>query len=218
MYRFDDTLLQSLIDTPVAGDLPVEVLYRLPEWCVYIETPGLSVSNIPLAGFFAHLEWDANTSREELRLLLDLTMPEGYLLAPIPIHLVGGLADGIRAASVEAQRQAWRAKSPEIADLIREGSDTQEEADIGRLVSLLLYLCSVNAELGQDGSRPENPRPKKTKKGWRLFPKDKPTTWDVGVRIGAALRRGYAAAHGEPPIPVNVGDLDELPTTIKPVA
>jgi hypothetical protein len=59
------------------------------------------------------------------------------------------------------------------------------------LVSLLLYLCSANGEIGGD-RRPANPRPVKTKKGPRLFPPDKVTTWDVGVRMGAAIRRGRA--------------------------
>jgi hypothetical protein len=195
VYKFDETLLQSLIDTPVTGDLPVEVLHRLPEWCVYIETPGLSVANTPLGGFFAHLEWDANTGREELRLVLDLTMPDGYMLLPIPVHLGGSLSDGIQSASEEAQRQAWRAKSPETADTIRGAR--LEDIGVEPLISLLLYLCSVNAEIGNNDKRPELPRPKRTKKGWRLFPADKPTTWDVGVRLGAALRHGYTAAQGE---------------------
>jgi hypothetical protein len=43
---------------------------------------------------------------------------------------------------------------------------------------------------------PEKPQPKRTKHGWRLFPADKPATWDVGARIGAALRK--ASTTSEP--------------------
>jgi hypothetical protein len=32
----------------------------------------------------------------------------------------------------------------------------------------------------------------KTKKGLRLFPPERPTPWEVGYRLGAALRRGMA--------------------------
>lgn len=42
--------------------------------------------------------------------------------------------------------------------------------------------------------RPANPAPKRTKRGWRLFPAERVTTWDVGVRLGAALRRAHHAA------------------------
>lgn len=57
------------------------------------------------------------------------------------------------------------------------------------MISLLLYLCSENA----DYARPPQPRAKRTKRGLRLFPPDKPNTWDVGTRIGAQLRCAQAA-------------------------
>ena len=42
IYRFDDSVYEALRDTVPSGDMPVDVLYRLPEWCVYIETPVLT--------------------------------------------------------------------------------------------------------------------------------------------------------------------------------
>lgn len=39
--RFAPTLYDALIATPVEGKLPTKLLSRLPEWTVYIETPGL---------------------------------------------------------------------------------------------------------------------------------------------------------------------------------
>jgi hypothetical protein len=70
------------------------------------------------------------------------------------------------------------------------------------LVSLVLYLCSENAEIrpGGGGDRlPAYPEPKKTKKGSRLFPPDRPTDLEVGYRLGASLRRAAAErSAGEP--------------------
>lgn len=65
------------------------------------------------------------------------------------------------------------------------------------LVSLLLYLCSVNGEIGDGERRPTRPRPKKTKKGHRMFPPMKVSTWDVGVRMGAVLRRAKETVYRE---------------------
>ena len=39
IYRFDPTTFDALWETPVTGDIPTEVLFHLPEWCVYIPTP-----------------------------------------------------------------------------------------------------------------------------------------------------------------------------------
>ena len=70
IYRFDPTTFDALWKTPVAGDIPTEVLFHLPEWCVYIPTPDQTWQGANLNGFFAHLESDMNDRRTELRLVL----------------------------------------------------------------------------------------------------------------------------------------------------
>jgi len=40
--------------------------------------------------------------------------------------------------------------------------------------------------------RPARPRPTKTRdSGWRYFPPENPTIWNVGSHLGAALRAAY---------------------------
>ena len=243
IYRFDPDLYAEIIDTPVNGDLPHDVLYRTPEWCVYIETPGMQWLGTRLHGFFAHLEADANSGRPELRLLLDTET----ILKSQPLHLgPWSLAESIRRMGDTASIHAMGAGVQLPAGTAKPVSEAVEP-----LISLLLYLCSQNAEIGGD-RRPANPEPKKTKRGMRIFAPDKPSTWDVGVRLGAALRqaraenldqggnhsgpRGHVRRshwHGFwsgpksgnrkfslkwlPPIPVNLESPDDLPATIRPV-
>ena len=71
IYQFDESAGAALSQTLLHGEIPTEVLLRLPEWCIYIETPGWKWFGGMLHGFWCHLEWDANTGRRELRLLLD---------------------------------------------------------------------------------------------------------------------------------------------------
>jgi hypothetical protein len=87
IYRFDPTVFDALWDTPVTGDIPTEVLFHLPEWCVYIPTPDRRWRGDPLHGFFAHLEHDANDRRTELRFVLDITRSQGDDLEVLPLHL-----------------------------------------------------------------------------------------------------------------------------------
>lgn len=193
IYRVDPDLMAGLVESNLPGDLPAEVLYRLPEWCVYVETPGLSWAGTALHGFWAHLEWDANTERTELRLLFDL---DDRLLG-IPLHL-GSWA--LKEAVQRYARNAAAVAAEQGIDFSVRGEDMDEIADAVRpLLSILLYLCSDEPEiddLRQPGSSPARPRPKKTKKGWRLFPPDRPRTWTVGAGIGAQLRE--AASIGDP--------------------
>lgn len=184
IYRFDPTLYAEIIDTPVAGDLPNDVLYRMPEWCVYIETPGMQWFGTPLNGFFSHLEFDANSGRPELRLLLDTATH----LTPLPLHLgQWPLAESIRRMIDIASIQAMGVGIAPPAGVTRPLSEAVEP-----LISLLLYLCSQNAEIGDGNRFPANPEPKKTKRGLRIFAPDKPVTWNVGIRLGAALRKARA--------------------------
>jgi hypothetical protein len=158
-------------------------MYLCLERPVYVETPGQTVGNpsFPLHGFFAHLEWDANTGREELRLVLDLDNH----LAPIPLHLGSWtLGDAIRRVLEESGRHGvGQPGSADLADALYRCAEP--------FVSILLYLCSTAAEWA--GERPRHPVPKRTKRGLRLFPPDKPRVWEVGLRLGAALRIAYQA-------------------------
>ena len=90
-----------------------------------------------------------------------------------------------------------------------EGEIERLSADISPLVSLVLYLCSEAAEIREHGGGkrlPALPRPQKTKKGLKLFPPDHPNRWEVGYRLGAALRQARSehepteatGTHGSP--------------------
>lgn len=188
IYRFDQAVYDAVRETPVSGDLPHDVLYRLPEWCIYVETPGMQSAGA-LHGFFAHLEYDLS-GRVELRLLLDC---EAALL-PLPLHLgAWSLSESIERTVAEARRQALQAGIHTEADLPALPGVQSVAHELAPLVSLLLYLCSQASEIGDGTRRPGNPAPKRVRGAWRLFAADRPTTWDVGVRLGAALRRAYQA-------------------------
>ena len=103
------------------------------------------------------------------------------------------MAGGVAAMMRESARHT--PVSVQMPDgLVEELTD-----DVSPLVSLVLYLCSQAAEIRAGGGgdrRPAPPQPVKTKKGLRLFPPERPTPWEVGYRLGAALRRGGVRARG----------------------
>lgn len=193
VYRFDPDTFSALADTTVKGEIPSEVLLRLPEWCVYVEMPeDYRWFGTRLHGFWVHLEQDANTHRNELRFLLD-TESE---LQPHILHIgPWTMIEAVDRWFSEAKRQAVQANvltpgSHEIGGTIEKIAES-----INPLVSLVLYLCSEEPEI-IDSKVPENrpryPRPKKVKGGWRLFPPDKPKMWAVGDKTGAQLRQANA--------------------------
>lgn len=193
IYRFDADVFRSLWETPIKGAIPVDVLYHLPEWCVYIETPGQQAFERPIHGFYAHLEWDPNENHSELRFVLDFADAGDSLeaLLGIPLHLIqGGIAESLQATVDEAIRNV-RNFGLDVGSYIPDvHSETEQhlQPSFEPLVSLVLYLCSQAAEYVGD-QRPSRPQPTKTKRGPRIFPPDMPTVWQTGFRLGAALRR-----------------------------
>jgi hypothetical protein len=97
IYRYDPDVYAALVETDLSGPLPAEVLRRLPEWCVYIETPGMEAPlvggvRVGVAGIYAWLDWQAADDTWMLQLGIDTDDP-ALQVATIP--LVGTLDDAI---------------------------------------------------------------------------------------------------------------------------
>jgi hypothetical protein len=202
IYRFDEELYKMLWSLPLEGRLPIDPLFRLPAFCVWIETPEDPVLNSP--GFFAFVDHDLKAGRAELR--FSISDRNGKTLAPQILHLT---ADTLEDCVEEAFQYSVRMGVER--GLIEPGFDaeaTKYGAQIAQSLrqviaprlSLMLYLCSEGAEVfdaktGQQ--RPERPKPVKDKKGERHIPASLPTSWDVGVRMGAAIRRAREQERSE---------------------
>jgi hypothetical protein len=203
IYRFDPDLFRAVWETPLEGNLPKELLYRLPEWCVYLESPGADFLGSELRGFFAHLEHDTNNKNTELRLVLDIEDGPGQdVLVPVVMILTGyhTLQQALAAVRESGITQAAQI-GMSLPDVPREDRIAYRRA-VEPLVSLVLYLCSIGSEIrdGSGGSRiPARPKPTKTKRGERLFQAERQTTWEVGYRIGAALRQAIDQERTEHP-------------------
>lgn len=194
VYRLDETLLGELWASDLDGALPVDTLLHLPEWCVYIETPGRRWEATALHGFFAHLEYEPDTHNIELRLVVDTDA--GLLPAPLPLgHGEGTIADSWRVLAASALQQAERIADPVAAAAIRDAA-TASGAEVTELLrpllSTLLYVCT-------SGEVRPTARPTPVKKHGlpRYYPPAKPRVEVLGERLGASLRAA-ALREGQP--------------------
>lgn len=197
IYRFDPTLYEALLATPITDEIPVDVLHHLPGWCVYVETPGHTVFTSALHGFFAFMECDANTGAEELRLLLDMAIDptDPFSLSggvtSLPLPLAGGNLDAsLLALTHKGARQAQQCGlAISESDLVPVAALDQV---IAPLLSLLLYLCSATPDVSDAAGGPwdtSTPSPTRTRRqGPRYYGPEAPAVWNVGTRLGSALR------------------------------
>jgi hypothetical protein len=185
VYRFDSTVLDEVWDTPVTGNLPAELLLKLPEWCIYVETPGKVFEGVPMYGFFAKLNCGDQTP--SLTLFIDLDVGNGIVTLPLNDLTI---EDSMRHfAAVTAEENPGD-------DLLSHIDRYAFSVNMGRLlaplVSSVLYICSEASDITHSrhpNQSPGNPTPRKTKKGRVLLAAGHPNVWQVGYRIGPRLRQ-----------------------------
>jgi hypothetical protein len=190
VYRFDPTLYEALIDTDLDGDVPSQLLLRLPGWAVFIETPLSDNMPYPLLGFWAYLS--RLGKQDELEIVgiwregqalcqqAGIDPAKDVLMYSLPLgnHPVQDLLQMMyRRGDAEAGRPPR-----DLADTDAFIIDTHV---VSALLSLLLYLCSEKPDI-QDWA-PETPKFKFFGATKRVLNAKNPRQWDVGIRLGAAL-------------------------------
>lgn len=190
IYRFDADLLDALINSPLSGDIPTSVLYRLPEFCLYFDVSARKESFDGSSGVYVFLEWDANTKQSELRI------QAGEMA--LPVHMGNwSVEEGIQQTLNVSRKNAKGRYLPELPTPAQ-----QKMIDIASAaLSLALYICSDEPEIDTDhtpGWSPYRAAPVRTKEGPRLFPSDKTHIHQVGTQIGERLRAAREEKTAEP--------------------
>jgi hypothetical protein len=198
IYVFDSDVQRNLWTKPGSGDIPSDALFNLPEWCCFVSAPGRLFDKEAL-GFLVSLNSDSEALPPELWLLV-LYKEGDEVVEPLCLTLVGSISEAISGGLAKLERTT-HAATHEQKDAALARLKTRYTSHIHELegmVSLALYLASENREISNPlGQQPKIPKPTSTKHGPRVFPPSAPTKWDVGLRLGAALRA--AREHQEPP-------------------
>lgn len=192
IYRFDRDLLAALKETPVTGDLPAEVLLRLPEWTIYVETPGFEFYSQQVEGFYASLDYNLQHNVPELRLM--------FAVPPASFQTLSIVLDDSPLEETLANLRKYVDLEEDIKKILPNLSEPEKAEAINRrfveglspFLSLLLYICSEEPEIDDlrvPGSSPKYASARKTKRGWRLFPAEKERIWTVGQVLGEKLRQ-----------------------------
>jgi hypothetical protein len=129
VYRVHPDLLPAIWETPLAGPLPVELLYRLPEWCVYIETSNQEMAGERLHGFWAHLDWSSGPTAT-LRLLLDFDF--GVKPTALALQTGGTLEDSLCLALQRGSLQLGAAERLYNPTRTTDELIQRDQADRGR--------------------------------------------------------------------------------------
>ena len=195
-YRIDQDVANLLMATPLPKDSPTSFLYRLPQWCIFVETYhlGITFMGLPVQGFFTHLDRHED-GLDEARFLI-VCENETY-----QISLIISPERNITNALAEI----WRMPDESNISARAQRHDRIEaNAFATKALGLLAFLCNhpeeVQGRRREDGKEvivsPANPTPKRTRNGWRLFAVRRHSRWVVGKRTGDALRNAWIIGAG----------------------
>jgi len=177
VYRFAPEIYDALVHQPLTGNLPQECLYRMPEWAVYIETPGLSYERIPVEGFIAHLDYNMFSRSVDLQFAIfrkGIDMPKMIALP---------LGEGTLLDAMDRVDQVDMMFAGHQSNIRYIGSRDEYRQTFSSMLQLLLYLCSDEPDMPEI----EHPQKRRRLSGGVRSP-EVPRVWDVGVRISTAIR------------------------------
>lgn len=191
IFAFDETVEKELIEQDFPGEIPDDVLLRLPVPCVYIQLHAQSKIfpvDMVADGFFAWLGYNAYTRRKELCLIvLDIN---GECIDEYVCPMVGTISESIkdfRRSMLAAYLRREDQDPVMLAQMVKNVDNDGEEAlTLSKVLNLLLYLCTDEPDYDNQ------PRRVKAKPAYTTYTPERPprrtNITNVGTRIGAAIR------------------------------
>ncbi len=142
IYRLDTSLQEELPRYAIPAGLLTTVLAKLPDWCVYIETPGMLLGRQRLDGFFAHVDGEQGQSLTELHLAFGVEAPDG----PELIHFALDLRTRFMCEAI-CDLGGVTASSRQGVVPVGPASSIRREvfAGLADFIKILVFLCGSRA-------------------------------------------------------------------------
>ena len=210
VYRFSSEMYEELINQPLDCNLQMESFFRLPEWAVYIETPGLKVEEDNISGFIAnidyHIDYQHPDDRSPCLFILYFTDNKNTPYGMILPFMNNTLKEVVDKVSEINEKEIIAEKEAGLYDGTRESVDPDVLARfLTQVLNLLMYLCSEEPDI-TPRTEPVSHSHHKAK---GLIPKEH-KVWDVGVRISRFIKE-YKHTYSD-----NDEDTPETGRTVRP--
>lgn len=200
IYRFDKEIYNAILEGEPPKDIPYDLLKRLPEWCVYIETPDNFYLNrdfgvkTKILGFYSTI---VHTKLGDVLSIVvdneDVAL-DSVVLGAFQIELYEN-------NDINNPKKTIDEKIQELLDsnsYNNQNNNHQTISILKNMISLLLYLCADRELTYKDKiDEPVLPKITKTKKGLKEFANPNSKVWEVGVRLGRFIREARETAYNK---------------------
>ncbi|GEM_PF-1632664 len=187
IYRLNPDLLEKLTKTPYTGEIPVEALQLLPEWCVYVELPEpVTFTGKTFYGFFGTCT--ILNGDPQLSLGWVGEGKTGFEIDGLPLK--DTLESSIQHVmnTVVAKRAKTARGTPFSRLNEKDRRDLKERFRFA--LPILIYLGAEKPDIGSHQG--DKSLPQKKDRSAIVRKKQKvpsPRIWDVGWRRGPAFRK-----------------------------
>lgn len=185
VIEFDESSENALVSSGISGEIPMEVLMKIPFLGVYIKT---RENNYGTNGFFVSTS-ESQDGRVEMTIAFVLDAADKQIQAwSLDMNSNKRISDFVDLF-ISRINNAELSAAKLLA--IKECQDVIS-VWLNYALPLILYLCAANAEItSKTATAPVIPTLPRNK---RAIAPHQPTEWLCGERIGAAIR---ASAHRE---------------------
>jgi hypothetical protein len=196
IYQFPQPLMKTVAESGVVGHFSEKTFASLPEFGIYVETPGFSFGNQKLHGFFASQSYAIG-----LGLTLRLALDKECSMTLISLSLED--VTNIDEALSKPIHQYNRSHNVIVHSLeeryaCQSGRGQADPRTLESLVALLIFICQRNDEItDSNGSTRTSSIEIKARKKAPMRVDAPPKTWNVGLRRGADLGAKKTAVHSD---------------------
>lgn len=183
VYVIDEDLKDLLFEQDGELDVPDEILLQLPYPCFYVELPNTYYRADKIHGFFVTLEYDVINGDKELK---PVFLTDNGDIFSYSIHIgAKTIEESVDMLDKQALENTNGDKELKRLALKAMQDSAETKIFLKQILQVILYILAQNAEI-----TPSSEQSFITKRGKTL--KDKYSEirkWDVGIRVGAAIRQ-----------------------------
>lgn len=183
VYVIDPDLKDLLFEQDGELDVPDEILLQLPYPCFYVELPDTYYRTSKIHGFFVTLEYDINNGDRELK---PVFLTDDGEVFSYSIHIgAKTISESVDLLDKQALKNTKGDK--ELKRLAFKAMQESEATKkfLKQILQVILYILAQNAEI-----TPSSEQTFITKRSKVIRDKySEIRKWDVGIRIGTAIRQ-----------------------------
>lgn len=195
IYRLSEDIISDVANTYV-DNIPAQTLKELPSWSIYVSAENLHTilpTSYPIHGFFFYPFLDKNGNIIRLFIIDDLKQSQGTTgLKEKNVDVVNNIIRIKDSREGLLDSRKMECIDGEVVVTVNEKLKDFRDREFNLLnaqISMVLYICSQINDIKEKNQFKRSEKHKKHVHTHHELPAQNIREWDVGIRMGQAIRQ-----------------------------